>query len=192
MAVMLAVCGAVSGCVPPRVGQRTSTVSATTSPVVKIDTTAFTVVDVPAQDSALQGILAREVQKAIAQHHTPVVEFWAPWCGSCQLLTASLSDPRMVDAFRGIYLIRLNRDDWDGKLAGIKLPLSLTKIPFVKGVPAFYALDYDGTITGETIEGVDGTTPESMAPPLKQYFTSVIAHFTTLTAPASQSSLLSK
>jgi thiol-disulfide isomerase/thioredoxin len=135
--------------------------------------TPFTIVELTPAQGALAPLLAAAVREAEAKHETPVVEFGATWCGPCKRLAASLGDARMIDAFRGVYLIRLDLDAWRGKLTG-------TKIPEVGAIPAFYALRHDGTTTGETINGGawGDDIPENMAPPLKAYFASAIQHFT--------------
>ena len=109
--------------------------------------------------------LAGEVGKAKDQNLKAHVELWADWCGPCKKLEASMGDPRMRDAFAGIYLIRLNSDAWGEKFADTGLSLG-------GGIPAFFELGDDGRVTGRTITGGawGDNIPENMAPPLKTYF----------------------
>jgi thiol-disulfide isomerase/thioredoxin len=163
------VAGAIVALLP--LATRAVTAQAAPAGVAPTDS-AFTIIEIKPADGALTPGLAAAVKAAAARHQTPVVEFSASWCGPCKELAASLGDPRMIDAFRGIYLVRLDLDAWKGHLAG-------TKIPEVTAIPAFFALGTDGTATGATIDGGawGDNIPANMAPPLKAFFTSAIQHF---------------
>jgi hypothetical protein len=79
-------------------------------------------------------------------------------------LAESLDDPRMVDAFRGIYLIRLDYDEWERSLPGTDFR--------VVGVPTFYEVDASGLPTGRMLTGAawGEDIVENMAPVLKDFF----------------------
>lgn len=122
------------------------------------------VVDIGPEPADLRRVLEREAGRARTLGLRPFVEVSASWCKPCEKLRASLGDPRMVDAFRGTYLIRLDLDDWESRLheAGLKAP----------GVPIFFELEDDGRPTGRRIDGGawDEDTVENMAPPLARFF----------------------
>ncbi len=124
----------------------------------------FSIVTLSAADGKLPDLLAAEAQKAKDQGFSPFVEFYADWCGPCKSLAASLGDPRMIDAFAGTYIIRLNVDDWVDAPAEAGFT--------VKGIPAFFAVDWAGKPTGRFITGAawGEDIPENMAPPLKEFF----------------------
>jgi len=115
-------------------------------------------------DGNLGELLAAEAANAEAQGLKPFVEFDATWCIHCKELDASLSDLRMLVAFRGTYIIRVDIDDWDGQFTNAGF--------HVFGVPAFYAIDGAGKPTGRMITGGawDANIPENMAGPLSEFF----------------------
>ncbi len=70
----------------------------------------------------------------------------------------------MVDAFDGIYLIRLDVDEWGWE--------NLPEFGDVPAIPVFFRLDANGHPTGDQIDGGawGENIPENMAPPLKEFF----------------------
>jgi thiol:disulfide interchange protein len=109
-------------------------------------------------------LLAAHAERAAALDRRPYVEFSATWCPSCLRLEGSLEDDRMIEAFEGTYIIRLDLDEWKARL---------TQTSFVVfGVPAFFELDGDGRPNGRTITGAawGEDIPENMAPVLKEFF----------------------
>ena len=68
----------------------------------------------------------------------------------------------MVNAFEGIYLIRLDADEWGWGENGFNFD----------AIPVFFKLDVDGHPTGEVIDGSawGENIPENMAPPLDKFF----------------------
>jgi hypothetical protein len=72
----------------------------------------------------------------------------------------------MMEAFNGVYLIRVDVDEWGWD----DLPL----FGDIEAIPVFYRLDADGQPTGDTIDGNawGANIPENMAPPLKEFFQS--------------------
>lgn len=124
----------------------------------------FTVVQVGNSKEKLLDILQVEAEKASNMDRQPYVEFYADWCPPCNAIRDSLEDERMVDAFTGTYIIKLDFDYWQGKLSGTGL--------YVPGIPAFYEIDVDGIPTGRMITGAawGEDVPENIAPPLKEFF----------------------
>jgi thiol:disulfide interchange protein len=117
----------------------------------------------PAQ-GRLADLLPAEATKARARNLKPYVELRADWCGPCRELEASMSDPRMVDAFAGTYVVRVDVDDWAGQLAPLGLDAS--------SIPVFFEVDDQGKPTGRKISGAAWAEniPVNMAPPLKAFF----------------------
>jgi thiol:disulfide interchange protein len=137
----------------------------TPEPPVESPSEKFAVVTLKPADGQLADLLKAEAQKAGEMGFTPFVEFHADWCAPCKALSKSLGDPRMVDAFAGTYVIRLNVDEWLDQPADAGFT--------VKGIPAFFAIDEAGKPTGRFITGAawGEDIPENMAPPLKEFFT---------------------
>lgn len=136
-------------------------------PAAKADTStepaAFQVVNVPVGDD-LPKLLAEHAALAKQANLAPYVELWAQWCGPCKKLEASMGDPRIEQAFAGVYLIRLDSDQWRSKLGSTGLDDS--------SIPVFFELDAKGVVTGRKIDGGawGEDIPENMAPPLDAFF----------------------
>lgn len=109
-------------------------------------------------------IFAAAAVTATARSLKPFVYATASWCEPCKKLNASLSDPRMKDAFKGTYVVKLDIDQFDAK--------ALTAMGMrVRAVPSFYELGPEGTPTGRMLIGDWGPdVPENMAPALKGFF----------------------
>jgi hypothetical protein len=110
----------------------------------------------------LTDIARTEAKKAKARGLSPYLELRADWCGPCKKLEASEGDPRIVDAFDGTYIIRVDVDEAGGKLGPYR----------ASAIPVFFEVGDDGQPTGRKIDGSAwaADTPESMAPPLKAFF----------------------
>jgi thiol-disulfide isomerase/thioredoxin len=111
--------------------------------------------------------LHAEAQKAQELGLKPFAEFGATWCPPCQKIALLLrqKNPLMMDAFDGVYLIRMDVDVWsqaEWEEAGFEFEY----------IPIFFRLDVEGNPTGDWIDpdSWDDTTPESMAPALKEFF----------------------
>jgi len=124
----------------------------------------FSVIRIEPGPAKVKDILKAEAQKAAALGRRPYVEFYADWCPPCNAIKKNLGDPRIVEAFAGTYIIKLNTDDWGEKLSGTGL--------YVPGIPAFYELDANGKPTGRMITGAawDEDVPANIAPPMKAFF----------------------
>ncbi len=124
----------------------------------------FTVVRIGKTGEKLLDILKLEAGKAIGMERQPYVEFYADWCPPCNAIRESLGDARMIDAFTGTYIIKLDLDFWEIKLLGTGFN--------VNGIPAFFEIDSDGNPTGRTITGAawGEDVPENIAPPMKEFF----------------------
>jgi thiol:disulfide interchange protein len=124
----------------------------------------FSVIRIEPGSAKIKDILKAEAQKASALGRHPYVEFYADWCPPCNAIKKNLGDPRMVDAFAGTYIIKLDTDDWGEKLSGTGL--------YVPAIPAFYELDANGKSTGRMITGAawGEDIPANIAPPMKAFF----------------------
>jgi thiol-disulfide isomerase/thioredoxin len=117
----------------------------------------------PAQGE-LKALLVGEAGKAAAQHLKPFAYVSATWCGPCNTLKHSLDNPKMIDAFKGTYIIKLDSDAWDAQLAGAGIA--------APAIPVFFQLDTGGKPTGKKIDGGawDADTVDNMAPVLSRFF----------------------
>lgn len=125
---------------------------------------SFTLVVLHPSQGELSVLLAEHAQRAVELERRPFAEFSADWCPPCHALADSLGDARMIEAFRGTYIIRLDIDEWERQLSGTDF--------IVLGVPAFYELNRDGTPADRSITGAawGQDIPENMAPPLQAFF----------------------
>jgi thiol:disulfide interchange protein len=101
---------------------------------------------------------------AAARNLKPFVYATASWCAPCQKLNKSMGDPRMRDAFKGTYVVKLDIDEFDDKaLEALGMR--------VRAVPSFYELGAGGLPTGRSMIGDWGAdVPANMAPALKKFF----------------------
>lgn len=109
-------------------------------------------------------VFAAAAVSATARGLKPFVYATAAWCAPCEKLDASLDDPRMKDAFKGTYVVKLDIDEFDEK--------TLTALGMrVRAVPSFYELGANGMPNGRMLVGDWGAdVPENMAPALKGFF----------------------
>jgi thiol-disulfide isomerase/thioredoxin len=105
----------------------------------------FALVELAPTQGDLQPLLREHVEKARARGLKPFVEFYADWCKPCKALASMMNDPFIVAAFTGTYLIKLNFDDWQDKLAEAGFQ--------PREIPMFYALDALGQPTGRKLSG---------------------------------------
>lgn len=126
--------------------------------------TAITVVELSPSQGKLSDLLKGEVARSTRLGRTPFVEIGAEWCGQCRELKQYASDRRMIDAFTGTYIIRLDLDAWKDQLS----PLGFD----VSAVPVFFTVDSTGKASGVsfTTDPLGANTPEHVAAPLQKFF----------------------
>lgn len=93
----------------------------------------------------------------------PFLEVGAIWCPPSRLFGEALTDPRMEAALAGVYLIRVDMDEFssDPKLRELG----------VVAVPVFFELDAEGHATGRSMTGAawGADTIENMSGALAQF-----------------------
>ena len=145
---------------PPVVESQAAAPSADGSP----SPDSFSLVVLHPSEGDLAELLALHAGRSGELGLAPFVEFSPEWCPSCVILARSLGDERMVDAFRGTYIIRLDIDEWNRSLPGTGFR--------VIGVPTFFEVDAGGAPTGRMLTGAawGEDVVENMAPLLKEFF----------------------
>jgi thiol-disulfide isomerase/thioredoxin len=151
----------------------TSTPAPTRTPAVPLPEAnvkhGFVILELRPEDGELAHLLREATLQAQDQGLKPHIEFDADWCPACQAIaTALLNDEDlMVEAFQGVYLIRLDIDDWESSKEVYE------ELGFLfKYIPIFFRLDERGLPAGDFIDGSawGENIPENMAPPLKEFF----------------------
>ncbi|MEP7121416.1 MAG: thioredoxin domain-containing protein [Byssovorax sp.] len=124
----------------------------------------FVLVELAPTQGDLQPLLREHAEKARARGLKPFVEFYADWCRPCKALAGLMNDPLIVQAFTGTYVIKLNFDDWQAKLADAGFT--------PREIPMFYALDGEGRPTGRKLSGDTWgkANAESMSRALEPFF----------------------
>ena len=125
---------------------------------------AFSLVVLHPLQGDLPALLSAHAERAAEMDRRPFVEFTASWCPSCVLLERSLDDERMIEAFRGTYIMRMDIDEWKSRLGRTGF--------VVLGVPAFFEVGSGGEASGRSITGAawGPDIPENMAPVLGEFF----------------------
>ncbi len=126
----------------------------------------FTVVDLRPTGGDLETQLAREAARAMEWRERPFVELTSRWCDQCHWLDHGLGDPELSQAFSNTYIIRVDVDRWTGRLGRTGLA------NYATAIPAFVALDADGTPTQESIDirAWHVSTPANAAGALRNFF----------------------
>lgn len=111
----------------------------------------------------LTPLLVTQFERAKTKQLRPVVEFYADWCPPCRAFQENLEEPRMKEALKGVYLIKLNMDDWHEKLKNTGFT--------VKAIPMFFFLGADGRPTGKLLDGDKWgkATPANMSASLAKW-----------------------
>ena len=145
---------------PPPTGTPTEMSTDTLQPT----SLPFTMIEIEDTSEGLESILYREAQNARASDLAPYVQITADWCPACRALKRYMKDERMIEAYRGTYIILVDIDVWRDQLPSAGF--------YVTGVPTIFELTYDGTPTGRFITGAawGENVPENMAPPLDEFF----------------------
>lgn len=123
-----------------------------------------TVVEIRPADGGLQEQLATHRAEADRRGLSAFAQVYADWCSPCRALRAAADDPRMVEAYSGTYVVRVEIDAW-------KEPLRALVGSDGPGVPVIYAIEPDGR-PGRSVSGRawNEDTVENMAPVLKAFF----------------------
>lgn len=126
----------------------------------------FVVIQLRPHDGPIAAQLAREAHRAEAAHLRPFVELTSRWCRACHWLDHSLRENRVARAFSGTYVIRVDADLWEGRLAGSGLDYHWGPIP------AFVAVGVRGDPEGDWMDARAYRTdvPEVAAPALEEFF----------------------
>ena len=137
----------------------------TTPQALTSPTDPFVIVRIDKVNGSLMTQLATESQKANSIGLAPFLEFDATWCPSCAAIDKSIKakDPSTIQAFKGVYLIRADVDDWgwgDGKNFN------------VTAIPIYYQLDKNGKPTDAVMDGSawNEDIPENFSPVLDKFF----------------------
>lgn len=93
----------------------------------------------------------------------PHLEFGAGWCPPSRMFGEVLSDPRMVSALAGAYLLRADIDAFADD--------PLLRTWRVSAVPVFFELDAEGQATGRSITGAawGADTVDNMAAAMSEF-----------------------
>jgi thiol-disulfide isomerase/thioredoxin len=121
-------------------------------------------VEIRPSDGGLQEQLAARHAEAGRRGLSPFVQVYADWCGPCRALRSAVDDPRMQEAYKGTYVVRVELDAW-------KEPLRALVGSDGPGVPVFYAIEADGRL-GRSVSGRawGEDTVENFAPVLAAFF----------------------
>ena len=152
--------------VPP-VHPLSPVVASTAVPAGKVfawsDTPAFHVEDLPFSDTGLSAVLVKKFTLAKTKGLKPYVMVYLDDCKPCVALRKQMDAPLLKEAFRGVYLIRLNDKVWGEALesAGMKSG----------SFPRIHELADNGRATKRVITGAawGEDVPANMAPPLQAF-----------------------
>jgi thiol-disulfide isomerase/thioredoxin len=106
---------------------------------------SFLLTELAPTQGDLTPLLLAQVDRARTKQLRPVIEFYADWCPPCRAFQDNLEDPRMKEALKGTFLVKLNLDDWHDKLPGTGF--------VVRSIPAFFLVGADGRPTGKMLDG---------------------------------------
>lgn len=113
----------------------------------------------------IAGQLDEHAAIARALQLRPYVYLHADWCSPCQAIARNRSDPAMVEAYEGAYIIEIDIDEVSQD--------QLDSLGYeIGGIPAWYGVDTNGRFDGRLITGAawGENIPANMAPPLRTFF----------------------
>lgn len=119
--------------------------AASSSPPPAPPAPRFAQIELAPTQGDLKPLLHDEAARAKAKGLTPLLYFYADWCPPCRTFNARMKDPEIADALEGVYLVKLNLDDWHDKLPGTGFT--------PRKIPAFYLVTEGGGPTGKMIDG---------------------------------------
>jgi len=125
----------------------------------------YSVLGINPSDGKLSELLLREARKAEEKGFIPILVCCGLWCEPCRDLYVGMANKRMIDAFAGVHIVRVDIDDWHGELHDNGF--------LICSVPHFEYLDGDGRPCDMNITGAawgEDNTAESMAPHLLAFF----------------------
>src|SRR5262249_51512852 len=73
---------------------------------------SFLLTELAPTQGNLTPLLVAQVERGRAKQLRTVVELYADWCPPCRTFQDHLEDARMKEALKGVYLVKLNLDDW--------------------------------------------------------------------------------
>lgn len=124
----------------------------------------FTITHPSSKGESLAEMLQTQYAKAQERGQKPFVQFTATWCGPCKAISQSLRHPEVSQAFEGVYLVKVDIDEWNSQINE-----SQFHVPYI---PIFYECNADGQPTGRKLETSEFTSmsPSGMAPTFKKFF----------------------
>jgi thioredoxin 1 len=103
------------------------------------------------------------IRQEVANHKTPILYFYADWCGPCRRFRASLSDEQLEGALSKATLIKINVDSC-GEMASAYS---------IDAVPTFVKVDADGQVVAKiTSDKWAEDIPSDISPVMKALATS--------------------
>lgn len=116
-------------------------------------------------DLPLRAQLVQHARTARQLGLTPYVYAHADWCAPCNAIARYEDDPRMQQAYEGVYLIGADVDAIDDAALG-RVGIH------IRGIPAWYGVDARGSHDERTITGAawGDDVPSNMAPALDAFF----------------------
>lgn len=131
----------------------------------------YTLVELKPSSKKVTAQLQEQASLAKRKGQKPFIYFYAKWCPPCQAVLNGLSDWRMINAFSGTYIVKLDIDLWRSQNKNCRLTVDDSNFT-VCGVPTIIGLDENGAPTKKTISGSawNEDTLDNIAPVLNYFF----------------------